>query len=89
MIPLGKLDDVVDVQRAFGGQEDLVNDLHVGFTSGIGAGRVAELAAAQRAQGAKLGQGCVFENIQKIIFGKRIHSVEERVVVMGHNIWYR
>jgi len=65
MVLFGTLDEVVDVEGAFGGQEDLVNNLHVGFALGIGVGRVTELGAAQGAQGAKLGERGVFEDVEE------------------------
>jgi hypothetical protein len=85
MVFFGVLDDVVDVEGTFGGQENLVDDLHVGFALGIGVGRVTELGAAQGAQGAKLSERGVFEDVEEVVFGQRVHRVKEKVV-MGRNL---
>jgi hypothetical protein len=85
MVLFGTLDEVIDVEGTFGGQEDLVNNLHVGFALGIGVGRVTELSAAQGAQGAKLSERGIFEDVEEVVFGQRVHRVKEKVV-MGRNI---
>jgi hypothetical protein len=57
---LGVLDDVGDMERAFGGQEYVIYDIHIRLTFCAGRGRRALLGPTEGAQGAKLSQGADF-----------------------------
>jgi len=46
---------------------------------------VTEISAAQGAQGAKLSERGVFEDVEEVVFGQRVHRVKEKVV-MGRNL---
>jgi hypothetical protein len=65
----GALDNVVDVERAFGGEEYVIYDIHIRLTSGIGSGGGALFGAAEGAQGAELSEGVIFKDFDEVIFG--------------------
>jgi len=64
----GALDDLVDMEGAFGGEEYVIYEIHTGLAFGFGGGTLAEFGAAQGAQGAELSEGGIFEDINEVIF---------------------
>ena len=71
---LGPLDEVVDMQRAFGGQEYVMQDLHVRLTFRFGRRASAVFGATQSTQGAELREGCIFKDFKEFIFVQGIHK---------------
>jgi len=65
----GVLDDVVDMEGAFGGSEYVIYDIHIRLTFGAGRAGGALFGAAEGAQGAELSQGAVFEDFNEVVLG--------------------
>ena len=51
-----------------GGQEYLIYDLHIGLAVQLGRSRFAVFRTAEGAQGAELGQGHIFQDIDEVVF---------------------
>ena len=81
----GALDDVVDMEGAFGGQEQVMNYIHIRLTIWLGGRGLGLFGAAQGAQGAELGKRSIFKDIDEVVFIERIHNGQKRMV-MGHNV---
>src|SRR6266446_2201739 len=73
---LGPVDDVVDVEGAFGREEYVIHDLHVRLAFGFGRCAWALLGAAQSTQGAELRQGGIFKNFNEVVFIQWIHKIK-------------
>jgi hypothetical protein len=78
VIHFGALDDFVDMQGPLGGDEYVINDIHIRLLFGAGWGGWALLGAAQGAQGSELSQGGVFEDLDEIVFIERVHGVYKK-----------
>jgi len=85
VVLFGALDNVVNMEGAFGGDEYVMDEIHVRLPARLG--RAAFLGTAQRAQGAELGEGGVFQDIEEVGLGERVHG-EKKQVVMNPNLWY-
>jgi hypothetical protein len=68
-VPFGALEDVVDMEGAFGGEEYVIYDIHIRLTFGAGTEGGALFGAAEGAQGAELSQGAVFEDFNEVVLG--------------------
>jgi hypothetical protein len=68
VVLLGALDDVGDMEGAFGGQEYVIYDIHIRLTLCAGRGHRALLGPAEGAPGAKLSQGADFKDLKEIVF---------------------
>jgi hypothetical protein len=68
VVLLGALEDVGDMEGAFGGQEYVMYDIHIRLTFCAGRGRRAQLGPTERAQGAKLSQCAGFKDFKEVIF---------------------
>jgi hypothetical protein len=69
VVLFGALDDLVDVEGAFGGCEYVIYYIHIRLASGLGRRAFAFLGTAQGAQSAKLGERGVFEDVEEVAFG--------------------
>jgi hypothetical protein len=63
----GALEDVSDMEGAFGGQEYVIYNIHIRLTFGPGRGDRPLGGAAERAQGAKLSRCAGFEDINEVV----------------------
>jgi hypothetical protein len=68
VVLLGALEDIGDMEGAFGGQEYVIYYIHIRLTFGAGRGRRALFGPTEGAQGAKLSQGACFKDIKEVIF---------------------
>ena len=65
----GALEDIGDMEGAFGGHEYVMYDIHIRLTFCAERGRGALFGSSEGAQGAKLSQGACFKNFNEVIFG--------------------
>jgi hypothetical protein len=73
VVLLGALENVGDMEGAFGGQEYVIYNIHVRLTLGPGRSGGALFSPTERAQGAKLSQGACFKDFDEVVFSKRLH----------------
>jgi hypothetical protein len=69
----GALEDIGDMEGAFGGQKYVIYDIHIRLTFYAGRGGGARFGPPERAEGAKLSQGCGFKDFEEIGFSDRVH----------------
>jgi hypothetical protein len=67
-VPFGALDDLVEMEGAFGGNEHVIDYIHIGFAARLRGRMFAFLGAAQGAEGAELGEGGIFEDLEEVVF---------------------
>jgi hypothetical protein len=65
----GAQDNLIDMEGAFGGSEYVMDDIHIRLAIRLRLRAFAILGAAQGAQGAELGEGGIFEDIEEVVFG--------------------
>jgi hypothetical protein len=68
------LDEVVDMEGAFGGHEYIIYYIHIRLTLGFGLYGRTVFGAAESAQGAELSQRRCFKDIDEIIFIDWVHG---------------
>jgi len=71
---LGALEDVGDMEGAFGGHEYVIYNIHIRLTFGTGRGVGALFGATEGAQGTKLSQGTGFKDFDEVVFSERFHK---------------
>jgi hypothetical protein len=69
VVPLGAQDDLVNMEGAFGGHEYVIYYLQIRLAARLGRAWVGFLGAAEGAEGAELGEGGVFEDIEEVVLG--------------------
>jgi hypothetical protein len=69
VVLLGALDDFADMEGAFGGNEYVINYIHIRLAPRLRRRAFAFLGAAEGAEGAELGEGGIFEDFEEVVFG--------------------
>jgi hypothetical protein len=68
IVLLGALDDLVEMEGALGGNQYVINYIHIGLAPRLRGRVFAFLRAAQGAEGAELGEGGIFEDLEEVVF---------------------
>jgi hypothetical protein len=69
VVPFGAEDDLVDMEGAIGGNEYVINYIHIRLAARFGRRAFAFLGAAEGAEGAELGEGGSFKDLKEVGFG--------------------